>query len=172
MAPRTGARISERIADAIGQSAGLVGDAVAQKAAMDRITVPERFEDAVADADFIHECIDEKLDSKRTIFGALERCAKPSAILATTTSSFPVSTFAADLPGRDRCIVVHPATPPHLLPVTEICPAPFTAQVVTDARLRLHGALRAGAGPDPLRTVELRAQPPASGTGRRDAAMP
>jgi 3-hydroxyacyl-CoA dehydrogenase len=127
------ARVLERIAEAIGQSAGLVGDAAAQKAALDRITVPERFEEAVADADFIHECIDEKLDSKRAMFADLERCAKPSAILATTTSSFPVSTFAADLPGRDRCIVVHPATPPHLLPVTEICPAPFTTQTVTDA---------------------------------------
>jgi L-gulonate 3-dehydrogenase len=37
------------------------------------------------------------------------------------------------LPGRSRCIVVHPATPPHLLPVTEICPAPFTDQAVTHA---------------------------------------
>jgi len=127
------ARVLDQVAEAIAQSASLVSDAEAQKAALDRITVPERIEDAVADADFVHECIDEKLDSKRSIFATLEFCAKPSAILATTTSSFPVSTFASDLAGRDRCIVVHPATPPHLLPVTEICPAPFTAQSVTDA---------------------------------------
>ena len=127
------ARVVEQIAEAIGQSAGLVGDAAAQKAALDRITVPERLEDAVLDADYVHECIDEKLDSKRAMFAALESCAKPSAILATTTSSFPVSTFASDLPRRDHCIVVHPATPPHLLPVTEICPAPFTTRAVTDA---------------------------------------
>ncbi len=126
-------RILEQIAEAIHQSASLVGDDAAQKAALDRIVVTDRLEDAVADADYIHECIDEKLDSKRTMFAALEGCAKPSAILATTTSSFPVSTFASDLPGRERCIVVHPATPPHLLPVTEICPAPFTSQAVTDA---------------------------------------
>jgi L-gulonate 3-dehydrogenase len=37
------------------------------------------------------------------------------------------------LPGRSRCIVVHPATPPHLLPVTEICPALSTDQAVTHA---------------------------------------
>ena len=127
------AQVLTHIAQAIEQSASLVGDAAAQKAALDRITVSERIEDAVADADFIHECIDEKLDSKRDMFALLERAAKASAILATTTSSFPVSTFASDLAGRDRCIVVHPATPPHLLPVTEICPAPFTAQTVTDA---------------------------------------
>ena len=89
--------------------------------------------DAVADADFVHECIDEKLASKQAIFLELDRYARQSAILATSTSSFPVSSFASDLPGRQRCIVVHPATPPHLLPVTEICPAPFTDQAVTDA---------------------------------------
>ena len=87
----------------------------------------------MAGADFVHECIDEKLDSKRAMFVELDRLARPSAILATTTSSFPVSTFAAELPSRARCIVVHPATPPHLLPVTEICPAPFTDPSVTDA---------------------------------------
>jgi L-gulonate 3-dehydrogenase len=131
--PDNRAKALERIGEALAQSAALVGDAAAQKAVLDRITVADRLADVVADADFIHECIDEKLESKRMIFRELDQCAKPSAILATTTSSFPVSTFASELPGRGRCIVVHPATPPHLLPVTEICPAPFTDQAVTDA---------------------------------------
>jgi L-gulonate 3-dehydrogenase len=131
--PDNRAKALERIGEALAQSAPLVGDAAAQKAVLGRIAVADRLADAVADADFIHECIDEKLESKRTIFRELDQCAKPSAILATTTSSFPVSTFASELPGRGRCIVVHPATPPHLLPVTEICPAPFTDQAVTDA---------------------------------------
>ncbi len=131
--PDNRAKALERIAEALAQSAVLVGDAAAQKAVLDRITVADSLADVAADADFVHECIDEKLDSKKTVFSELDRCVKPTAILATTTSSFPVSTFASDLPGRARCIVVHPATPPHLLPVTEICPAPFTDQAVTDA---------------------------------------
>lgn len=123
----------ERIGEALEQSTPLVGDAAAKKAVLDRISVADTLADAVAEADFVHECIDEKRESKEAIFRELDGCAKPSAILATTTSSFPVSTFAAGLPSRRRCIVVHPATPPHLLPVTEICPAPFTDQAVTDA---------------------------------------
>ena len=113
--PETRARMRGMLAEALAQSTALVGDAAARG------------------ADFVHECIDEKLDSKVAIFAELDRLTKPSAILATTTSSFPVSSFATDLPSRQRCIVVHPATPPHLLPVTEVCPAPFTEQVVTDA---------------------------------------
>ncbi|MCW6511497.1 3-hydroxyacyl-CoA dehydrogenase [Lichenifustis flavocetrariae] len=131
--PETRASMRERLAEALAQSAALVGDAAAQTAVLDRISVADNLAQAVADADFVHECIDEKLDSKVAIFRELDRLAKPSSILATTTSSFPVSTFAAELPSRNRCIVVHPATPPHLLPVTEICPAPFTDQAVTDA---------------------------------------
>jgi 3-hydroxyacyl-CoA dehydrogenase len=131
--PDNRAKALESLGEALAHSGALVGDAAAQKALLDRITVADSLAEAIAEADFIHECIDEKLDSKRAIFRELDQGAKPSAILATTTSSFPVSTFAADLPGRSRCIVVHPATPPHLLPVTEICPAPFTDQAVTDA---------------------------------------
>lgn len=131
--PETRARMRESLADALAQSAVLVGDAAAQSAVLDRIDVVDDLAAAVADADFVHECIDERRDSKAAIFRDLDRLAKPTAILATTTSSFPVSSFATDLPSRHRCIVVHPATPPHLLPVTEICPAPFTDQAVTDA---------------------------------------
>ena len=36
---------------------------------------------------------------------------------------------------RARCLVVHPATPPHLLPVVELAPAPFTPPA-TFARAR------------------------------------
>ena len=131
--PETRARMREMLAEAVAQSTALVGDSAAQQAVLDRISVTDDLAEAVRDADFVHECIDEKLDSKVAIFKDLERLAKPSAILATTTSSFPVSSFATELPSRQRCIVVHPATPPHLLPVTEICPAPFTEQSVTDA---------------------------------------
>ena len=131
--PETRARMRGMLAEALAQSTALVGDAAAQGAVLDRISIAYDLADAVRGADFVHECIEEKLDSKVAIFAELDRLTKPSAILATTTSSFPVSSFATDLPSRQRCIVVHPATPPHLLPVTEICPAPFTEQIVTDA---------------------------------------
>ena len=131
---RTAARESlrGRIADAMDQAAALIGDADRQADILERIMVADDLGAAVAEADFVHECVDEVLDSKAAVFRDLDALAKPSAILASTTSSFPVSSFAADLPGRHRCIVAHPATPPHLLPVTEICPAPFTDQQVTD----------------------------------------
>ncbi|MCF1464718.1 3-hydroxyacyl-CoA dehydrogenase [Agrobacterium vitis] len=131
--PETRSLVIGKIADALQQSAPLIRRGETVDDVMGRIVVHDNMADAVSGAQYIHECIEEKIDSKRAIFAELNEIADADAILATTTSSFPVSTFASDLSGRARCIVVHPATPPHLLPVTEICPAPFTDPMVTKA---------------------------------------
>ena len=60
--------------------------------------------------------------------------------------------MASELPGRARCLVVHPGNPPYLLPVVEVVPAPFTAADVVE---RTHALLeRAGLSPVRVR-VEL-----------------
>ena len=41
-----------------------------------------------------------------------------------------------DLAGRARCLVAHPVNPPHLVPVVELCGAPWTAQTRSSARER------------------------------------
>lgn len=122
----------QRLESSLASSASLLRDGETVQDVLARITLHDTLEAAVAGADFVHECIVENLDSKKQIFAALNDAAEPEAILASTTSSFPVSHFASDLACRDRCIIVHPATPPHLLPVTEICPAPFTSAEVSE----------------------------------------
>lgn len=135
--PASRATLRDRIAAALETSAALCGDADARRATIDRIAIGNDFGAAIADADFIHECIEETLEAKQAVFADLVALARVDAVLASTTSSFPISTFASELPTRERCIVVHPATPPHLLPVTEICPAPFTREDVTAATFAL-----------------------------------
>lgn len=143
---RAGCQVSifDRDADAARQKMPLLTRAIRESEALlvqgetvDEVTGRIVFENTLADAlggaGFVHECIEEKIDSKKAIFSELATLAEPDAILATTTSSFPVSQFVSDLSCRARCIVVHPATPPHLLPVTEVCPAPFTAAEITEA---------------------------------------
>jgi len=131
------AAVASRIEAALARSAALLapGDDVA--AVMGRIGLAATPGEALAGADFVHECIEEKLDAKRALFARLDAEAEPGAILASATSSFPVSALAEGLAGRDRCIVAHPAAPPHLMPVTEICPAPFTRPEVIDGTFRL-----------------------------------
>jgi 3-hydroxyacyl-CoA dehydrogenase len=40
--------------------------------------------------------------------------------------------FTEDLPGRARCLVAHPVNPPHLVPIVELCGAPWTDPAVIE----------------------------------------
>jgi L-gulonate 3-dehydrogenase len=106
------------------ESAGALHDTAA--AILDRISYEPVRSLAVADADYVQESIVELIEAKRSLFQLLDRETPAAAVLASSTSSFPISAIAADLPGRSRCIVAHPANPPHLISLTEVCGAPFT----------------------------------------------
>jgi len=102
---------------------------------------------ALDGATHVQECVPEDLALKRRVFAELDRLAAPGAVLASSSSFLPASAFAADLPGRARCLVVHPGNPPYLLRIAELVPAPFTAE---DVAARTATLLRA-AGLEPVR---------------------
>jgi 3-hydroxyacyl-CoA dehydrogenase len=64
---------------------------------------------------------------KHRVFTEMDALAGPDAVLGSSCSAIPGSRFLADQPGRARCLVAHPANPPHLLPVVELVPTPWTA---------------------------------------------
>lgn len=92
--------------------------------------------DAVADADLVQECVVEAVEVKKEVFAAV-RAANSEAIVASSTSTFPPTELFADLRGRERALVVHPLLPPHLVPVSELVPAPFTAAATMDTAAAL-----------------------------------
>ncbi|MEP9352557.1 3-hydroxyacyl-CoA dehydrogenase [Xanthobacter sp. KR7-65] len=118
----------------------------APEAILARVNVAGDLAAAVEGAVHVQENVPERLDLKLDLFRALDELARPDAVLASSTSSLPASDFASDLPGRGRCLVAHPANPPHLLPVVEIVPAPFTVPEAV-ARTR---ALMAAVGQAPV----------------------
>jgi 3-hydroxyacyl-CoA dehydrogenase len=103
---------------------GLCDDAAAT---LERIAGASTFEAAVADAEWVQENVPEVLDVKVRLFAALDRAAPAGAILASSTSAIPGSSFTEALAGRARCLVAHPVNPPHLVPVVELCGTPWTA---------------------------------------------
>jgi L-gulonate 3-dehydrogenase len=92
-----------------------------------RITSVATLEEALEGAEVVLECAPERREVKQAVFERLDALAAPDALLASATSTIPASGFTEGLAGRDRCIIIHPSTPPHILPLTEICPAPWTA---------------------------------------------
>ena len=114
------------------QAAGLVDDAAGVTALVSMLTA---IDETVAGVDWVQENLPEQIDVKRDVFRRLDESAPASAVLASSTSAIPASKFTEGLAGRARCIVAHPVNPPHLVPVVELCGAPWTS-VATIERAR------------------------------------
>jgi L-gulonate 3-dehydrogenase len=102
-----------------------------------RVSVCPDLGRALADAVYVQECAPENLELKRALFQQLDTLASPETTLASSSSMMPASSFAGELAGRDRCLVVHPGNPPYLLPIAEVVPAPFTRDDVVQAAATL-----------------------------------
>lgn len=118
--------IGTQVADL--KAAGLIDDPTGLLA---RISGANTLEDVLNNADYVQENLPERVEMKKEIFARMDAIAAPHCVLASSTSSIPASAFTEDLPGRSRCLIAHPVNPPYLVPVVEICGAPWTdAKVV------------------------------------------
>ena len=119
--------------------AGLLDEAPATVRA--RIRAAGTLDDALDGTSYVQENIRETLEAKREIFKRMDTVALPETILASSTSTIPASEITRGLPGRARCLVAHPVNPPHLVPLVELAPAPWTSpEVVARARALLEKA--------------------------------
>ena len=92
-------------------------------------------------AAFVQESGPEVLAAKQALFAALDRLAPAGVVLASSTSAIPASAFTKGLPGRGRCLVGHPVNPPHLIPVVELCGAPWTEADALDRAAAVYRAV-------------------------------
>lgn len=97
-----------------------------------RIRTCPTLEEAVAGVSFVQENGPEKIEVKTDLFARLDAATPPGAIIASSTSAIVASRFTEGLTHRHRCLVGHPVNPPHLVPVVELCPAPWTATETMD----------------------------------------
>src|ERR1700694_1075491 len=106
--------------------------------AVARVSIAEIIKEAVTDVAFVQENGPEKVEEKKIIFTELDKLAPPDALLVSSTSGIPASRFTEMLPGRARCLVGHPVNPPHLIPLVELCGAPWTAPEAIDCARRIY----------------------------------
>jgi len=79
------------------------------------------------------ECVPENLDLKQRVFRDLARKATPAAVLASNSSSFPISEIIQDCPGPERMLGLHFFMPAHIVPLVEVVMGPRTDARVADA---------------------------------------
>jgi 3-hydroxyacyl-CoA dehydrogenase len=101
-------------------------------AVLGRIGYATGLAEALHGAAYVQESAPERVEVKRELYSALDRLAGPQAILASSTSGIPASSFTEHLAGRRRCLVAHPINPPFVTPLVELCPAPWTDPAVVD----------------------------------------
>ncbi len=92
-------------------------------------------------ADFVIECVPERLAIKQAVFAALERLAPPAIPLASNSSSFPISRIGEGLHTRSRMLGLHFFMPAHLVPAEEAVRGEATDPSVCEACARLRRSL-------------------------------
>jgi 3-hydroxybutyryl-CoA dehydrogenase len=98
------------------------------------------------DVSLVVECIPENLFAKQALFAELLACAPPRAVLASNSSSFPISRIAQGLATQERMLGLHFFMPAHLVPLVEVVLGPHSDPAQAD---RLSSFMR-GCGSVPV----------------------
>ncbi len=84
-------------------------------------------------ASFIIEAVIEKLSVKQELFTHLESINSPHSILATNTSSIPITQIGAPLKHPERLVGVHFFNPAHIMKLVEIIKSAATSPDIANA---------------------------------------
>ena len=111
----------------LGKVAGTARDA-----ALARLAVTTRATGAAGDADLVIEAVPEVIELKKRIFADVEAAVRDGTILATNTSSLPVSEIAAALRLPERFLGLHFFNPVHIMALVEVVKGRRTAPEVVE----------------------------------------
>jgi 3-hydroxybutyryl-CoA dehydrogenase len=108
--------------------------------AVDRLH-PTTSIEAAGRADFVVEAITENFEAKRDLFKRLDGICRPEVILASNTSSIPITKMAATTKRPDRFIGMHFFNPVPVMPLVELTRARDTSDETLAATLELSRSL-------------------------------
>ena len=103
----------------------LVEAGAATKAQADQALADCQFsnnlEEAVKGADFVQECIPERLELKKSTYAAIQKVTGPDAVICSSTSKLFPTKLQEDALYPQSILVGHPYNPSYLLPLIELC---------------------------------------------------
>lgn len=101
-------------------------------ATLENLLPSTRLEDA-ADCDLVVEAIVENMAVKGKVFGALDGVCKPSCILASNTSSLPITELAAFTKRPERVVGMHFMNPVPVMKLVELIRGLATSEETCEA---------------------------------------
>lgn len=93
--------------------------------------------EAVREAHLVIEAAPEDLMLKRNLFEELEKYCRKDAILASNTSTLPISEIGKQVKRKERLVITHWFNPPYIIPVVEVVPGETTSTEVTNRTMEL-----------------------------------
>ncbi len=106
------------------------------RSAIDRIAVAKSLGE-VAKANIVIEAIVERLDAKQALFARLDELAGPDTIIASNTSSLPITAIASKCKRPERVGGMHFFNPVPLMRLVEVIPGVKTVPWVTEAMMTI-----------------------------------
>ena len=100
-------------------------------AALGRIRTTTSLDD-LADRDLVIEAVTEHEPTKTGLYRSLGEVVRPDCVLASNTSSIPISRLAAVTAGPERVLGMHFFNPVPVLPLVELVPSLLTSQSTVD----------------------------------------
>lgn len=108
-----------------------------KEATLKRIQTSIDLHESVHRADFIIEAIPEVIELKWDLFNKLEDIVEDHVIIASNTSTLPLTELITYAKIPSRFIITHFFNPAHLVPLVEIINHETTAQYVIDTAMQL-----------------------------------
>src|ERR1039458_4087619 len=163
LAARSGARtlLHDPLADALQRGAQRARDGLAKEAAKGRLGAEEadaaaaRLQpvdslDALAECELVIEAAPERIELKHELYARLAEIVSAECVLASNTSSLPITAIASAVPGPERVVGMHFFNPAPLMRLLEI-----VAGALSDERsLQLADATGRAMGKDTIRAAD------------------
>jgi 3-hydroxybutyryl-CoA dehydrogenase len=106
------------------------------QAVMNRITFSVDYS-VVKDADFAIEAVPEKFEIKKNVFQSLDKVLPPHAIIATNTSSIPITDLAETTNRKEKFVGMHFFNPPVIMKLVEVIPGKYTSPETVETTVQL-----------------------------------
>ena len=96
--------------------------------ALKRIKTTTHIAEAVGHADYVQESVLDNYDTKKPVFKDMDASAPDHTILASSSSGLLMSEIQKVTTRPERCVLVHPILPAHLIPTVEVVGGEQTSQ--------------------------------------------
>ena len=128
---------------------GLEDEAFAETV-LSRITTTTDLGAAVGKAEFVTEAVLEDVNLKKHVFREIDKATSDRVIMASNTSTLPLTEIGKAIEKRERLIITHWFNPPHLIPVVEV----IKGESTTEATFRLTVRFLEEMGKEPVHVLK------------------